>query len=100
MPHDELSRPARLDDDRLAVAHLSDDVERLKGDLLEKSGAVAQAGKVIEDLRVANTELVRSNREIERANTRLVGENTALEESIKGIFPLSNFLFEVCLSFF
>jgi len=54
---------------------------------------------VIEDLRVANTELARSNREIERANTRLVGENTALEESIRGMFPLSNFLFKVCLSF-
>ena len=54
---------------------------------------------MIEDLRVANTELTRSNREIERANTRLVGENTALEESIKGMFLLSNYFFEVCLSF-
>jgi len=54
---------------------------------------------VIEDLRVANTELARSNREIERANTRLDGENTALEESIRGMFPLSNFFFGVCLSF-
>jgi len=88
-----------LEIERARSRSLSDDVERLKGELLEKSGAVAQAGKVIEDLRVANTELARSNKEIERANTRLVGENTALEESIKGMFPLSNFLFEVCLSF-
>jgi len=66
---------------------------------LEKSGAIAQAGKAIEDLRVANTELARSNREIERANTRLVGENTALEESVRGTFPLSDFFFEVCLVF-
>ena len=88
-----------LEAERARSRSLSNDVERLKGELLEKSGAVAQAGRVIEDLRVANTELARSNREIERANTRLVGENTALEESIKGMFPLSNFLFEVCLSF-
>ena len=53
---------------------------------MEKSGAIAQAGKAIEDLRVTNTELVRSNREIERANTRFVGENTALEESVRGMF--------------
>ena len=72
---------------------LSDDVECLKGELLEKSGAIAQAGKAIEDLRVANTELARSNKEIERANTRLVGENTALEESVRGTFPLPDFFF-------
>jgi len=64
---------------------------------LEKNGAIAQAGKAIEDLRVANTELARSNKEIERANTKLVGENTALEESVHGTFLLSDFLFEVCL---
>jgi len=51
---------------------------------------------VIEDLRVANTELARSNKEVERANTNLVGENTALEESIRGMFLLPSFLFEVC----
>ena len=54
---------------------------------------------MIEALSVANTELVRSNRAIERTNTRLVGENTALEESIRGTFLLSDFLFEVCLVF-
>ena len=66
---------------------------------MEKSGAIAQAGKAIEDLRVANTELARSNREIEMANTKLVGENTALEESIRGMFLLSSLLFKVCLVF-
>jgi len=85
-----------LEAEQAQSRRLSDDVERLKGELLEKSGAIAQAGKVIEDLRVANTELARSNREIERANTRLVGENTALEESVRGTFPLSDFFFEVC----
>jgi len=50
---------------------------------------------VIEDLRVTNTELVRSNKEIERANTNLVGENTALEERIRGMFPFSSFFSEV-----
>jgi hypothetical protein len=64
---------------------------------LEKDGAIAQAGKAIEDLRVANTELVRSHKEIERANTNLVGENTVLEESIRGTFLLSSFFSEVCL---
>ena len=68
---------------------------RLKRALLEKDGAIAQAGKVIEDLCVTNTELVRSNKEIERANTNLVGENTTLEERIHGMFPFSSFLSEV-----
>ena len=75
---------------------LSNDVDRLKRALLEKDGAITQAGKVIEDLRVANTELVRSNKEIKRTNTKLVGENMALEESIGGMFLSSSFLFEVC----
>jgi len=88
-----------LEAERVRSRRLSDDVERLKGELLEKSGAIAQAGKVIEDLHVANTELARSNREIERANTRFVGENTALEESVRGTFLLPDFLFEVCLVF-
>ena len=35
-------------------------------------------------MRVANTDLARSHREIERANTDLVGQNTALEEKIRG----------------
>jgi len=86
-----------LEAERARSRRLSDDVERLKGELLEKSGAIAQAGKVIKDLRVANTELARSNKEIERANTRLVGENTALEESVRGTFLLPDFLFETCL---
>jgi chromosome segregation ATPase len=86
-----------LEAKRARSRSLSDDVDRLKGELLEKNGAIAQAGKAIEDLRVANTELARSNKEIERANTKLVGENTALEESVRGTFLLSNFLFEVCL---
>jgi len=41
--------------ERAQSRRLSEDIERLKGELLEKSGAIAQAGKVIEDLRVANT---------------------------------------------
>jgi len=82
-----------LEAERARSRSLSDDVDRLKRALLEKDGAIAQAGKVIEDLRVANTELMRSNKEIERANTRLVGENTALEESIRGTFLLSSFPF-------
>jgi len=48
---------------------LSDDVDHLKRALLEKDGAISQAGKAIEDLRVANTELAHSNREVERATT-------------------------------
>jgi len=66
--------------------------------LLEKEGAVLQAGKMIEDLRVANTDLARSYKEIERANTDLVGENTTLEERIRGkcglafVFLLVTFL--------
>jgi chromosome segregation ATPase len=88
-----------LEAERARSRRLSNDVERLKGELLEKSGAIAQAGKAIEDLRVTNTELVRSNREIERANTRFVSENTTLEESVRGTFPLSDFFFEVFLVF-
>ena len=62
-------------------------MDRLKRALLEKEGAIAQAGKAIEDLRVANTDLARSHREVERANTDLVGQNTALEERIRGKLP-------------
>ena len=54
---------------------------------------------MIEDLRVTNTELVRSNKEIERANTNLVGENTALEDKIHRMFLLSSFLSKVCFVF-
>jgi len=85
-----------LEAERARSRSLSDDIDRLKRALLEKDGAIAQAGNVIEDLRVTNTELVRSNKEIKRANTKLVGKNTALEESIRGTFLLSSFLFEVC----
>jgi len=56
-------------------------------------------GNVIEDLRVANTDLVRSYREIERANTDLVGENTALEEKIRGMFVPSCFFSKACFVF-
>jgi len=59
---------------------------------LEKDGAIGQAGKVIEDLRVANTDLARSYKGIERANIDLVDENTALEEKIRGMFVPSCFL--------
>jgi len=51
---------------------------------------------VNKDLRVTNTNLARTYKAIERANTDLVGENTALEERIRGMFLLSRFLFEVC----
>jgi len=82
-----------LEAERTRSRSLSDDVDRLKRALLEKDGAIAQAGKVIEDLRVANTELVRSNKEIERANTKLVGENTPLEESTHDTFSIVEFSF-------
>ena len=85
-----------LEVERARSRSLSDDVDRLKRALLEKKGAIAQAGKAIEDLHVGNTELVRSNREVERANTNLVGENTALEESIRDTLLLSSFFSEVC----
>ena len=77
----------------IALPNMNNDVDCLKRALLEKEGAITQAGKAIEDLRVANTELARSNREVERANTNLVVENTALEESIRGTFSIIEFLF-------
>jgi len=80
-----------LEAERTRSRSLSDDVDHLKRALLEKDGAIAQAGKVIEDLRVANTDLVHTYKRIERANTNLVGENTALEEKIHGTFLLSCF---------
>ena len=83
----EQTRKKALEDleaERARSRSLSDDVDRLKRALLEKEGAIAQAGKAIEDLRVANTDLARSHREVERANTDLVGQNTALEEKIHG----------------
>jgi len=77
-----------LEAERARSHNLSDDVDRLKRVLLENDWAIVQASKAIEDLRVANTELACSNREVERANTNLVGENTTLEESIRGTFLL------------
>jgi len=81
-----------LEVERARSHSLSNDVDRLKRALLEKDGAIAQAGKVIEDLRVANTDLARSYKGIERANTDLVGENTTLDEKIHGMFVPSCFL--------
>ena len=75
-----------LEAERTRSRSLSDDVDRLKRALLEKDGAIVQAGKVIEDLRVANADLACSYKGIERANTDLVGENTALEEKIRGMY--------------
>jgi len=73
-----------LEAERARSRGLSDDVDRLKRALLEKEGAISQAGKMIEDLRAANTDLAHSYRGIERANTDLVGDNTTLEERIRG----------------
>jgi len=81
-----------LEAERIRSRGLSDDVDRLKKMLLEKEGAVLQAGKMIADLRVANTDLARSYKEIERAKTDLVGQNMALEEWIHGKF-LHTFVF-------
>jgi len=95
----EEAKKKALEDLEAERARGSDDVDRLKRALLEKEGAITQAGKAIEDLHVANTELACSNKEVERANNNLVGENTALEESIRGTFLSSDFIFEVCLVF-
>jgi len=81
-----------LEAERVRSRSLSDDVDRLKRALLEKEGAIAQAGKVIEDLRVANTDLARSYKEVKRANNDLVGQNTALEERIHGKLPYTSAL--------
>ena len=80
-----------LEAERVRSRSLSDDVDRLKRVLLEKDGAVVQVGKAIEDLRVANTDLARSHKEIERANTDLVGQNTALVERIHGRLLYTSF---------
>jgi len=79
-----------LEAERIRSRGLSDNIDRLKKMLLEKEGAILQAGKLIEDLRVANTNLARSYEEIESDNTDLVGENTALKERIRDKF-LHNF---------
>ena len=85
---EEAGKKARedLEAERIRSRSLSDDVDRLKKMLLEKEGTILQVGKMIEDLPVENTDLARSYKEIERANTDLVGENTALEERIRGMF--------------
>jgi len=85
-----------LEAERTCSRGLSDEVDRLKRALLEKEGAMALAGKVIEDLRVTNADLARSYREIERANTDLVGENTVLEENIRGMIVSSCFFSKAC----
>jgi len=85
-----------LEAERARSRSLSADVDRLKRTLLEKDGAIAQASKAIEDLRVANTDLVRSHREVERANTNLVVVNTALEDKICCMFLPSCFFPRMC----
>jgi len=86
---EEAGKKARedLEAERARSRELSDDVDRLNRTLLEKEGTVLQAGKMIEDLWAANTDLARSYKEIERANIDLVGENTTLEERIRGKLP-------------
>jgi hypothetical protein len=74
---------------------LCNDVDHLWKVVREKEDAILQSGKLIEDLRVEKMELAHSYKRIKRANTDLVGENTALEEKIRG--ELSTFL---CLFFF
>ena len=83
---EEAKKKARedLEAEQTRSRGLSDDIDRLKKMLREKEEAILQSGKMIEDLRVKKTELARSYKEIERANTNLVGENTALEEKIRG----------------
>ena len=85
---EEAGKMARedLEAERARSCSIFDDVDRLRRALLEKDGAILQAGKMIEDLRAANTDLARSYNEIERANTDLVGENTALKGRIRGRF--------------
>jgi len=61
-----------LEAERARSRSLSADVDRLKRALLEKDEAITQESKVIEDLRVTNTDLARSYKGIERANTDLV----------------------------
>ena len=97
---EEAEKKAREDlkAERTHSRGLSDDVDRLKKMLREKEEAIQQSGKMIEDLRVKNTDLARSYKEIERANTDLVGENTALEEKICGKFFMPSCFF--CRVFF
>ena len=78
---------------------LADDVDHLKKVLQEKEEAIILSGNLIEDLRVEKTEVARSVKEIEKENTDLVGENTTLQESIRGeclfltlVFPTHLFL--------
>ena len=89
-----------LEAERARSRSVSNDVDRLKRALLEKDGAIAQVGKVIKDLWVANTDLAWSYKRIERANTDLVGENTTLEDKIHGTFLLSCFSFKgmICVT--
>ena len=78
--------------------NLSDDVNHLKKALREKEDAILYSDKLIEDMRVDKTELACSYKKIERFNTDLVGENTALEEKIRGKSSMPLFL--LCWSLF
>jgi len=87
---EETEKKARedLEAERARSRGLSDDIDHLKKALLEKEDAILQSGKLIEDLRVKETELARSYKEIEKSNTDLVGENTTLEEKVHGKFSM------------
>jgi hypothetical protein len=92
---EEAAKKARkdLETERICSRGLFDDVDRLKKMLWEKEEAILKSGKMIEDLRVKNTDVARSYKEIDRGNTDLVGENTALEERIRGKFPVLSCFF-------
>jgi hypothetical protein len=77
-----------LEVEQACSRNLSDDINRLKKALQEKEDAILLLGKLIEDLRVDKTELARSSENIKKANTDLVGENTTLEERIRGRFSM------------
>ena len=88
---EEAEKKARedLEAEQARSRSLSNDIDRLKKALWEKEDAILQSGMLIEGLRVEKMELARSYKKIEKANTNLVGENTTLEEKIRGRFSRS-----------
>jgi hypothetical protein len=83
---EEVEKKARedLEAERARSCGLSNDVDRLKKAQREKEDAILQSCKLIEDLQVKETELACSYKEIEKCNTNLVGQNTTLEEKVRG----------------
>ena len=90
-------KPVRTSKEKTRSRSLSDDVDRLKGELRENEDAILQSGKLIKDLSVEKIEMAHSYKRIERANTDLVRTHPSRRRSaVSSLLPYACFFCRVC----